>query len=169
MAGYGVLTDYVFDDRADDIRGASVYAINEQDKFGKIKDVVFDQNTGKIVYLIVDADHSKFLVPPSHIWEARQRQGDFVTDLSRAQIDSLPTLDMDLLKHDNQRWRDYESEYRASWPERQTTASGHGAPISNRLNRFEEKIQGHRDRISQPADTGMPPQGVDTEQQRKVS
>jgi sporulation protein YlmC with PRC-barrel domain len=168
MAGYGMLTDYVFDDRANDIRGASVYAINEQDKFGKIKDVVFDQNTGKIIYLIVDADHSKFLVPPSHIWEARQRQGEFVTDLSRTQIDNLPTLDLDRLKHDNQRWRDYESEYRSSWPEWQTTATGHGAPVGNRVNHFEDRIRADRERIPRPADTGMPPQVADTEQERKA-
>lgn len=165
--GYGMLSDYVFDDKADDIRGSSVFAVNEEDKFGKIKDVIFDQNTGKIVFLIVDAEHSKFLVPPEHVWEARHRANSFVTDLSRSQLDSLPTLNLDRLKHDNQRWRDYEAEYRASWPEWQQRPEQHTS--SSIFEKFQDKIRAHRDRISGPEPQPAQSQRVDEGDQRKVS
>src|SRR5205085_750646 len=69
MAHYGLLRDYRFEDlnTEDDIRGSNVYGRNDE-KLGKIDDVIFDHATGSIRFVVVDTGgwftHKKFLVPP---------------------------------------------------------------------------------------------------------
>ena len=55
MPHYGTLRDYQFSDAetADDIRGAKIYG-RDDDKLGKIEDVIFDHSTGAISYVVVD-------------------------------------------------------------------------------------------------------------------
>ena len=71
MAHYGTLRDYHFVDNesADDIRGGSkVYGLNNE-KLGKIDDVIFDHSTGQIRYVVVDTGgwlSSKKFIVPSH-------------------------------------------------------------------------------------------------------
>ena len=45
MAQYGMLRDYRFTDAAEDIRGSKLYGLNDE-KLGKIDDVIFDYFTG---------------------------------------------------------------------------------------------------------------------------
>ncbi len=49
MAHYGLLRDYRFEDLGteDDIRGANIYG-RDDEKLGKIDDVIFDHSTGSI-------------------------------------------------------------------------------------------------------------------------
>jgi uncharacterized protein YrrD len=47
MAHYGTLRDHRFDDDVDDIRGASLYGMDDE-KLGKIDDVIFDHGSGAI-------------------------------------------------------------------------------------------------------------------------
>jgi uncharacterized protein YrrD len=70
MPHYGTLRDYHFtdvDEATDDIRGAKVYGLNDE-KLGKIDDVIFDHSTGDIRYVVVDTggllSSKKFIVPP---------------------------------------------------------------------------------------------------------
>jgi sporulation protein YlmC with PRC-barrel domain len=56
MARYGTLGDYRFTDTqeaATDIRGSKVYGLKDQE-LGKLDDVVFDEATGAIVFVVVD-------------------------------------------------------------------------------------------------------------------
>ena len=56
MARYGTLGDYRFSDTQEaalDIRGAKIYGPGDH-KLGEIDDVVFDEATGAIVFLVVD-------------------------------------------------------------------------------------------------------------------
>ncbi len=46
-AQYGMLRDYRFRDAAEDIRGCKLYGLNDE-KLGKIDDVIFDYSTGVI-------------------------------------------------------------------------------------------------------------------------
>jgi uncharacterized protein YrrD len=70
MAQYGMLRDYRFTDAAEDIRGARLYGLNDE-KLGKIDDVIFDHSTGSIGYVVVDTggwlSTKKFVVPADRL------------------------------------------------------------------------------------------------------
>ena len=53
MAQCGMLRDYRFTNDAEDIRGSKLYGLNDE-KLGKIDDVIFDHATGDIRYIVVD-------------------------------------------------------------------------------------------------------------------
>jgi len=67
MAKHGLLGNYRFTDAAEDIRGSKLYGLNDE-KLGKIDDVIFDHFTGLIHYA-----HGGFRAisipgsPPAHI------------------------------------------------------------------------------------------------------
>ena len=76
MAHYGCLATYQFPDRAEDIRGATVYGLNDE-KLGKIDDVIFNHSSGNVTYLVVDTggwlSTKKFLVSADRIRASRSR------------------------------------------------------------------------------------------------
>jgi uncharacterized protein YrrD len=53
MAQHGMLREYRFTEASEDIRGSKLYGGNDE-KLGKIDDVIFDHNTGFIRYVVVD-------------------------------------------------------------------------------------------------------------------
>jgi len=53
MAQHGMLRDYRFTEAAEDIRGSKLYGLNDE-KLGKIDDVIFDHSSGTIRYVVVD-------------------------------------------------------------------------------------------------------------------
>jgi uncharacterized protein YrrD len=53
MPHYGRLGNYQFGQTAEDIRGAALYGLNDE-KLGKIDDVIFDHSSGDIQYVVVD-------------------------------------------------------------------------------------------------------------------
>ena len=72
MAHYGTLRDYRFADldTDEDIRGAHVYG-RDDEKLGKIDDVIFDHTTGNIRYVVIDTggwlSSKKFIVPAERL------------------------------------------------------------------------------------------------------
>ena len=120
MALYGTLRDYRFEDRdADDIRGSAVYGRNDE-KLGKIYDVIFDHSTCDIRYVVVDTggwlSSKKFLVSTERLLQSAKHEGDYETDLTKAQIESFPPYnEKDMQSED--RWKDYEKRYKAGWDE----------------------------------------------------
>jgi sporulation protein YlmC with PRC-barrel domain len=123
MARYGTLGDYRFTDTQEaalDIRGAKVYGPGDQ-KLGEIDDVVFDEATGAIVFLVVDTggwlSTKRFVVPPEEIRPSLQHEDDFLVDLTKEQIESFPPYDGTELTSEEQ-WADYERRYRAKWIEK---------------------------------------------------
>jgi hypothetical protein len=119
MTHYGRLADYQFGDKADDIRGATVYG-NGDEKLGKIDDVIFDHSTGEISYVIVDTggwlSSKRFVVPPQRLSSSTSHDGDFTADLTKDQIQQFPEYDeKDLDSSD--KWSNYENRYRAKWEE----------------------------------------------------
>ncbi len=120
MTRYGTLGDYRFadvNDAADDIRGSKVYGLNDE-KLGEIDDVIFDQDSGGIVYVIVDTggwlSSKKFVVPPSEVRPSVQHRDDYLVELTKEQIESFPPYDGEALSSED-RWADYEKRYRSNW------------------------------------------------------
>lgn len=120
MARYGALGEYRFSDTEDaatDIRGSKIYGMNDE-KLGEIDDVIFDEATGAIVYVVVDTggwlSSKKFIVPPDAIRPSSQHEDDYVVDLNQAQIESFPPYDGAALTSE-ERWADYENRYRSNW------------------------------------------------------
>lgn len=132
MAHYGTLRDYRFDpDDVDDIRGAVLFN-NTGDKIAKIKDVVFDHDTARIHFLVVDAgkDHD-VLVPLDRVYRSIVDEENFETDLTQRDLQRLPRFD-DKALEDEHKWqahldqhkKDYDSirerlekEYKEKWEE----------------------------------------------------
>jgi hypothetical protein len=117
MANYGMLRNYRFTDTAEDIRGSKLYG-KDDEKLGKIDDIVFDHTSGVIRYVIVDTGGwlttRKFLVPADQLRASAKHQDDFAADLSKEQIENLPPYNETDLESDEQ-WANYEGRYRSEW------------------------------------------------------
>jgi hypothetical protein len=111
MAHYGRLGNYQFPDAAEDIRGATLYGLND-DKLGKIDDVIFDHSSGNISYVVVDTGgwlkSKKFIVPAERLRPASRHEDDFASDLTKQQVESFPPYhESDLNSQEG--WADYEA------------------------------------------------------------
>jgi sporulation protein YlmC with PRC-barrel domain len=117
MAHYGTLRDAPIAEANDDIRGAHVYG-SDDEKLGKIDDVVFDHSSGDISYAVIDTGgwlHSKkFLVPSERLRASAKHDDDFEVNLTKEQIESFPPYNESDLESEN-KWADYENRYRAKW------------------------------------------------------
>ena len=117
MAQCGMLRDYRFTDAADDIRGSKLYGLNDE-KLGKIDDVIFDHSSGSIRYVVVDTggwlSTKKFIVPADRLRSSAEHKDDFAVDLNKAQVEGFPPYKESDLESDQQ-WSDYEGRYRSKW------------------------------------------------------
>jgi sporulation protein YlmC with PRC-barrel domain len=117
MAQSGMLRDYRFTEAAEDIRGSQLYGVNDE-KLGKIDDVIFDHATGTIRYIVVDTggwlSTKKFIVPAERLRASAEHKDDFAVDLTKAQVEGFPPYDEKNLESDEQ-WADYEGRYRSKW------------------------------------------------------
>jgi sporulation protein YlmC with PRC-barrel domain len=116
MARYGMLRDYRFQEAAEDIRGSKLYGVNDE-KLGKIDDVIFDHFTGVISYIVVDTGWlttKKFIVPADRLRASTEHKDDFAVDLTKDQVEALPPYDETNLESEQQ-WADYEGRYRSKW------------------------------------------------------
>jgi PRC-barrel domain len=123
MAHFGTLRDYRFTDTRDardDIRGSNVYGLNDE-KLGKIDDVIFDHATGDITYVVIDTggwlSSKKFIVPPNQLRPSLQHEDDFKVDLTQEQIESFPPYNESDLESEEE-WNDYQGRYRSQWEEK---------------------------------------------------
>lgn len=114
MAHVGTLRDFKFADNADDVRGAALYG-RENDKLGKIDDVIFDHETGAMRYAVVDTggwlSSKKFVVPADRIRLRGEKDDEYAADLTKKQVEAFPAYDEKHLE-DEKRWSDYEKNYR---------------------------------------------------------
>ena len=120
MAHYGTLRDYRFVQSgadADDIRGSKLYGLNDE-KLGKIDDVIFEHGTGEIRYVVVDTggwlSSKQFIVPADRIRASAKHEDDFMIDLNQHQIEQFPPYNEKDLESED-RWADYERKYRSKW------------------------------------------------------
>ncbi len=117
MAHYGILKDAPVAEATEDIRGAHLYGLNDE-KLGKIDDVIFDHSTANIRYVVVDTGGwlktKKFLVPTERLRASAKHENDFETDLTRDQVESFPPYNESDLASDSD-WAGYEDRYRSKW------------------------------------------------------
>lgn len=117
MANFGMLRDYRFTDPAEDIRGSKLYGLNDE-KLGKIDDVIFDYASGMISYVVVDTGGwlttKKFVVPADRLRASAKHDDDFEAPLTKEQVESFPPYHEEDLESDEQ-WSKYEGSYRAKW------------------------------------------------------
>ena len=101
----------------DDIRGAAIYGRNDE-KLGKIDDVIFDHSTGSIKYVVVDTggwfSTKKFLVPPHRLQSSAEHEGDFTVNVDKQQIEAFPPYNESEL-HSEEKWKDYEKKFDRAW------------------------------------------------------
>jgi sporulation protein YlmC with PRC-barrel domain len=117
MAQFGMLRDYRFTKDVEDIRGSELYGLNDE-KLGKIDDVIFDHATADIRYIVVDTggwlSTKKFVVPVDRLRASSKHKDAFSVDLNKQQVESFPPYKESDLESDEQ-WVDYENRYRAQW------------------------------------------------------
>jgi PRC-barrel domain len=117
MANYGMLRNYRFTDAAEDIRGSKLYGLDDE-KLGKIDDVIFDHSDGAIRYVVVDTggwlSTKKFIVPADRLRPSTEHDDAFAVDLTKAQVEDFPPYKETDLESDEQ-WSDYEGKYRSKW------------------------------------------------------
>ena len=116
MAHYGMLRDYGFAADVDDIRGADLYA--SDGKIGKVKDVLFDHDSGDIRYLVTDIDDRRVLVPSSHVFRSVNDEDSFEIDLTKAEAANLPRFDEKALSNERD-WEKHRDEHRHFWKEKE--------------------------------------------------
>ena len=122
MAHYGTLRNYEFNEteRADDIRGAKVYGRDDDEKLGKVDDVIFDHNTGDIRYVVIDAGGwlslKKFIVPREQLRPSANHEDGYVMNIEKKQIETFPPYNEDDVRNEDQ-WKDYEKRYEKAWTE----------------------------------------------------
>ena len=141
MANYGMLRNYRFTDAAEDIRGAKLYGLDDE-KLGKIDDVIFDHSEGTIRYVVVDTggwlSTKKFIVPADRLRPSAEHDDAFAVDLTKAQVESFPPYSETDLESDEQ-WSDYEGKYRSKW---ETNPVMHRAETDRNITPTTQQMQG---------------------------
>jgi sporulation protein YlmC with PRC-barrel domain len=125
MPHYGPLRDVGVSGDIDDIRGTTVYGL-EDEKIGKIDDVIVDHETGQVRYAVVDSGgwlkSHKFLVPADRIAARGDKDDEFVVPVTKQQIENFPPYDEKLLKSEAD-WATFDADYSKSW---------HASPVQHR-------------------------------------
>jgi PRC-barrel domain len=156
MAQYGMLRDYRFTDAAEDIRGSKLYGLNDE-KLGKIDDVIFDHSTGIITYIVVDTggwlSTKKFLVPAGELRVSNEHKDDFAVDLNKEQVESFPPYNESDLESEQQ-WADYEGRYRSKW---EANPVMHRAETDRNITPTTQQMEGN---LSSERASGAPSEHV---------
>jgi hypothetical protein len=148
MSHYALLGDYRFGDAAEDVRGASLYGFDDKgqddEKLGKIQDVIFDHSSGDVAYVVVDTGGwlttKEFVVPVDHLRSSAKHEGGFASDLTKKQVESFPPYNKeDLDAHD--KWENYEDRYRAKW---ETSPVMHRAETDRNITPTTLQMEGNR-------------------------
>jgi PRC-barrel domain len=155
MPQYGLLRDYRFGVATEDIRGASLYG-SDDEKLGKIDDVIFDHSTGNIGYVVVDTGGwlktKKFIVPSSRLHASLQHKDDFASDLTKKQVENFPPYDERHLESE-EKWTDYEGRYKAHW---ETGPVMHRAESDRNITPTTQQLQGNQESIRASEGLGSP-------------
>lgn len=146
MAHYGTLRNFRFTDESEDIRGANIYGVNDE-KLGKIDDVILDHTSGTVRYAVVDTggwlSSRKFLVPANRIEPYHRDKNDFYVGLDKSRIEQFPPYDEKSLASEKD-WGEYETRYQKAWTE---------APVQHR--------EGSERNITPTSQELPPPRGRD--------
>jgi sporulation protein YlmC with PRC-barrel domain len=130
-----------------DLRGTTVYGINEE-KLGKVDDVIIDDRSGDPRYLIVDAGlphFRRFILPVDQVQDSAEGN-ELFANLTQRDAQTLPQFRDELLQSDDAFTR-YENDYRNAW---HYDADLGGLRPSSRLERLRDELRGvfTRNRVS---------------------
>lgn len=120
MAHFGTLKSFRFSEGdAEDIRGTAIYGLNDE-KLGKIDDVIFDHSTGDIHYAVVDTggwlSSKKFIISASRLSPSAKHKNDYQVALTKEQIETFaPYNEKDMESQES--WKNYEKQYNKAWDE----------------------------------------------------
>jgi len=117
MPHYGILGNTAISDAGEHVRGTHLYGKNDE-KLGKIDDIIFDHSTAEIRYVVVDTGgwlaSKKFIVPAASLQASAKHENDFEVGLNRKQVEGFPPYNnLDL--QSESKWSAYEGKYRAKW------------------------------------------------------
>lgn len=116
MAHYGTLRNFKLPVAAD-VRGSTVYGL-EDEKIGKLDDVILDHSTGEVQYAVVDSggwlSSHKFLVPADRIFSYAKSPGDFIVGVTKQQIKEFPAYDEKHLESEDG-WKRFHDAYDKGW------------------------------------------------------
>ena len=177
-AHYGMLREYRFSDDVDDIRGAALYGIDD-DKLGKIDDVIFDHASGTIQYAVVDTggwlSSKKFLVPADRIRPYAKNDDDFSINATKEQIEALPKYDENATTTDAE-WVDYDKRQRDAWgsgpvmhkegsthsitPDPEDLPAGTGSGVDDQAYMPDRLVNKFTDATPDPSKIRMRPSGL---------
>jgi sporulation protein YlmC with PRC-barrel domain len=142
MAHWGTLKDTRISEAAEDIRGATLYGTNDE-KLGKIEDVIFDHSTGLIRYVVVDTGGwlktTEFIVPADRLRASANHKDEFDVDLNKQQIESFPPYNEGDLESED-RWGKYERGYRSKW---ETNPVMHRAETDRNITPTTQQMPGN--------------------------
>jgi sporulation protein YlmC with PRC-barrel domain len=117
MPHYGTLNDVAGSTDIEDIKGATVYGL-EDEKIGKIDDVIVDHETGEVRYAVVDSGgwlkSHKFLVPADRLGARGGKDDEFVVPVTKQQIENFPPYDEKLLNSEAD-WATFDADYKKGW------------------------------------------------------
>jgi len=117
MPHYGTLRETKLQQDPDDLRGAEVYGVNDE-KLGKVDDVIFDHTSGDIKYVVVETgglfSKKSFLVPAGRVSPYGNHEDKFYAELDKERIQMLPEYDENALKSESN-WSEYEKHYEDQW------------------------------------------------------
>lgn len=135
MAHVGTLRDFRFENESDDVRGAALYG-RDDEKLGKIKDIIFDHSTGRLNYVVVDTggwlSTKLFVVPADRIRVRNEKDDEYTCSLTKKRIENFPVYDENHL-NDEKQWATYERDYRGSAKFEETGDVLHQAGSTNIL------------------------------------
>jgi sporulation protein YlmC with PRC-barrel domain len=117
MPHYGTLRETNLQQDPDDLRGAEVYGVNDE-KLGKVDDVIFDHSSGDIKYVVVETgglfSKKSFLLPANRVSPYGNHDDKFYAELDKERIQMLPEYDENALKSEGN-WSEYEKHYEDQW------------------------------------------------------
>lgn len=142
MSHYGTLRNYPISEAAEDVRGATLYGLNDE-KLGKIDDVIFDHSTGSIRYIVVDTGGwlktKKFIVPADRLRASSKHKDDFEVDLNKQQIEGFPPYNESDVESED-KWGQYERGYRSKW---ETSPVMHRAETDRNITPTTQQMLGN--------------------------
>ncbi len=116
MPHYGILREHKLSD-VDDLRGAEIYGVNDE-KLGKIDDVIFDHSTGEIRYIVLKTggllSSKRIMVPASRIRPYGKHEDKFYAELDKERLHMLPEFHDEMLSSEAT-WTSFEKDNEQRW------------------------------------------------------
>jgi sporulation protein YlmC with PRC-barrel domain len=118
MPHYGILREHKLSD-VDDLRGAEVYGVNDE-KLGKIDDVIFDHSTGEIRYVVLKTggllSSKRTMVPAGRVQPYGNHEDKFYAELDKERLAMLPEFHDEMLISEAV-WMNFERDNEQRWNE----------------------------------------------------